>query len=73
VIDLMMPDMDGLTVLRRRREAGLARAARVIVLTANSDPVVLAQCHELGADDIVLKPVDPERLLAAVAATVSDR
>src|SRR6516165_4877263 len=60
VLDLVMPDLDGLGVLARIREAGLATP--VIVQTAHGgiDNVVTAM--RAGATDFVVKPVGAERL-----------
>lgn len=66
VLDLMMPRVDGHEVLRERREQGLAPDTRVVVLTAKSDPADAVWCWELGADEFVNKPVDPEKLLREV-------
>lgn len=66
VLDLMMPRVDGHGVLRERREKQLARDTRIVVLTAKSDPADAVWCWELGADEFVNKPVDPERLLREV-------
>lgn len=66
VLDLMMPRVDGHGVLRERREKKLARDTRIVVLTAKSDPADAVWCWELGADEFVNKPVDPERLLREV-------
>jgi DNA-binding response OmpR family regulator len=62
VLDLMMPRVDGVEVLRRRREAGIAPSTRVLVLTAKTDTRDAVWCWELGADEYLTKPVDPERL-----------
>lgn len=66
ILDLMMPKVDGHGVLRSRREQGLAPDCRVVVLTARSDPSDAVWCWELGADEYLNKPVDPERLLREV-------
>ena len=62
VLDLMMPKVDGVEVLRRRRDGELAPHTRVLVLTAKTDPQDAVWCWELGADEFLNKPVDPERL-----------
>jgi DNA-binding response OmpR family regulator len=62
VLDLMMPNVDGLEVLRRRRERGFAPDTRILVLTAKTDTADAVWCWELGADEYLNKPVDPERL-----------
>jgi DNA-binding response OmpR family regulator len=66
VLDLMMPNVDGLGVLRARRDEGLAPDTRVVILTAKTDPSDAVWCWELGADEYVNKPVDPEELLREV-------
>lgn len=63
VLDLMMPEVDGVEVLRRRQAEGLASDTRVLVLTAKTDTQDAVWCWELGADEYLTKPVDPERLL----------
>lgn len=66
VLDLMMPRVDGHGVLRARRERDLAADTRIVILTAKSDPSDAVWCWELGADEYVNKPVDPEKLLREV-------
>ncbi|MDX6233909.1 MAG: two-component system, OmpR family, alkaline phosphatase synthesis response regulator PhoP [Nocardioidaceae bacterium] len=66
VLDLMMPKIDGVEVLRRRREQGLASRTRVLVLTAKTEAQDAVWCWELGADEFLTKPVDPERLAREV-------
>lgn len=55
VLDLGLPDLDGLDVLRGLRERGVLMP--VIVLTARTEPTDRAQASELGASDYLLKPV----------------
>jgi two-component system alkaline phosphatase synthesis response regulator PhoP len=62
VLDLMMPNVDGVEVLRARRDRGLAADTRVLVLTAKTDTKDAVWCWELGADEYMNKPVDPEKL-----------
>lgn len=66
VLDLMMPHVDGVEVLRRRRERSLASGTRVLVLTAKTDTRDAVWCWELGADEYLNKPVDPEKLAREV-------
>jgi DNA-binding response OmpR family regulator len=63
VLDLMMPDVDGVEVLRRRQADGLAPDTRILILTAKLDTRDAVWCWELGADEYVTKPVDPDQLL----------
>lgn len=68
VLDLMMPAVDGVEVLRRRREEGLASGTRILVLTAKTDTKDAVWCWELGADEYLTKPVDPNQLLREALA-----
>lgn len=63
ILDLMMPGTDGVAVLRARGERNLAMGTRILVLTAKTDARDAVWCWELGADEFLTKPVDPERLL----------
>jgi two-component system, OmpR family, response regulator len=61
ILDVMMPQMDGMEVLRRlRRETALP----VLMLTAKGDSIDRIVGLELGADDYVPKPVHPRELAA---------
>jgi DNA-binding response OmpR family regulator len=62
VLDLMMPNVDGVEVLRARRARGFASETRVLVLTAKTDTKDAVWCWELGADEYLNKPVNPEKL-----------
>jgi DNA-binding response OmpR family regulator len=65
LLDLMLPDMNGWTVLRlRERERDLARVP-VLVISA-SGPDGIADAQELGAPIFLTKPFDIERLLAEI-------
>jgi len=63
ILDLMMPEVDGLAVLRACRNEALAGDTRILVLTAKTETQDAVWCWELGADEYVTKPVDPDRLL----------
>jgi DNA-binding NtrC family response regulator len=60
VLDLVMPDLDGLGVLARLRDAG--NALPVIVQTAHGGIDNVVSVMRAGATDFVVKPVSPERL-----------
>lgn len=62
ILDVMLPGMDGLSVLRRLRDAG--DATPVILLTARGEEVDRVGGIELGADDYVVKPFSPRELVA---------
>ncbi|HEX2414629.1 MAG TPA: response regulator transcription factor [Thermoleophilaceae bacterium] len=67
VLDLMMPGMDGLEVMRRLRER--ARVS-VILLTAKGEPSDRIDGLRQGADDYVVKPFSPGELVARVDAVL---
>jgi DNA-binding response OmpR family regulator len=68
LLDIMMPGMDGLEVLRRLREQ--ARSVPVIMLTAKGDETDRVVGLELGADDYLPKPFAPRELLARLRAVL---
>ncbi|MGH9053006.1 MAG: GGDEF domain-containing response regulator, partial [Acidimicrobiia bacterium] len=66
LLDVMMPEMDGLGVLRRLRTRPAAANVAVILLTAKALPEDRVEGLELGADDYITKPFDLEELIARV-------
>jgi DNA-binding response OmpR family regulator len=69
LLDLMLPDMDGLEVCRRIRAMGAGKAGTpVLMLTAKGDPLDRVIGLELGADDYLAKPFEPRELLARMRA-----
>lgn len=66
ILDLMLPGMDGLTILSRIRSEG--RAAHVLILTAKDTVPDRVKGLDLGADDYLIKPFAFEELLARVRA-----
>src|ERR1700744_3722538 len=69
VLDLMLPGIDGLEVMRRLREQDRDRIA-VILLTAKSEESDRVIGLRLGADDYVVKPFSPAELVARVDAVL---
>jgi DNA-binding response OmpR family regulator len=70
VLDLMLPGMDGLEVMRRLRTAGNGHRVPVILLTAKGEPADRVIGLRLGADDYVAKPFSPAELVARVDAVL---
>ena len=69
ILDLMLPDMDGLEVCRRiRAMQGAAAQTPVLMLTAKGDPMDRIIGLEIGADDYLPKPFEPRELLARIRA-----
>jgi len=71
ILDLMLPDMDGLEVCRRIRALpGAVAQTPVLMLTAKGDPMDRIIGLEIGADDYLPKPFEPRELLARVRAVL---
>ncbi|MCX5742582.1 MAG: response regulator transcription factor [Proteobacteria bacterium] len=68
LLDVMMPGMDGLSVLRAIRDGG--HRIPVLMLTARGDEADRVVGLELGADDYIAKPFSPRELLARLRAVL---
>ncbi|MGA1625448.1 MAG: response regulator [Prochlorothrix sp.] len=66
LLDLMMPEMDGLTVCRHLKAQEQYKKIPIIVLTASQDSTDLVEAFELGAVDYITKPFSVPELLARV-------
>jgi DNA-binding response OmpR family regulator len=66
VLDLMLPGLDGFEVLSQMRSWGIQDNTRTIVLTARASDQDRKRVLELGADDFLSKPFDPETLAERV-------
>jgi phosphate regulon transcriptional regulator PhoB len=70
LLDLMLPEMDGLEVCRRLRRDPATQAVPIVMLTARGDEVDRVLGLELGADDYVVKPFSPRELVARIRAVL---
>jgi DNA-binding response OmpR family regulator len=70
LLDLMLPEMDGLEVCRRLRQDPATRALPIVMLTARGDEVDRVLGLELGADDYVVKPFSPREVVARIRAVL---
>ncbi len=73
LLDLMMPEMDGITLLERLNAAGRLASLPVIVVSAVDDIDRVARCIELGAEDHLLKPFDPILLRARIGGALEKK
>jgi len=71
VLDLGLPDLDGLEIIRRIRDAG--STVPIIVLSSRSDERGKVEALDLGADDYVTKPFGIDELLARMRAAQRHR
>jgi two-component system alkaline phosphatase synthesis response regulator PhoP len=68
ILDIMLPEMDGLEVCRQLRREGNTATTPIIMLTARGDEIDKVVGLEVGADDYVTKPFGRRELLARVRA-----
>jgi len=68
ILDVMLPEMDGISVLRRTRENQATRKIPVLMLTAKNEESDILVGLELGADDYMAKPFSIKELIARVRA-----
>jgi two-component system KDP operon response regulator KdpE len=71
VLDVGLPDIDGLEVIKRIRDAGFV--VPIIVLSSRNDEAAKVQALDAGADDYVTKPFGIEELLARIRAAQRHR
>ena len=67
VLDLMLPGMDGLTLIEHLRQD---RAIPIVMLTARGEPGDRIRGLDLGADDYITKPFDPREVVSRVRAVL---
>jgi two-component system, sensor histidine kinase and response regulator len=70
LLDVMMPDLDGIEVCRRIRASIEWRSIPIILVTALTDKAELQRCMSTGADGFITKPVNRLELQSRVAAIV---
>ena len=66
VLDLKMPDVDGLELCRRIRACDAGQSTFILIVTAHDDPAALKVVLDAGADDYIAKPSSPKNLRARI-------
>ena len=66
LLDIRMPKVDGIEVLRQVKADPELRRLPVSMLTTTDDPREVARCHELGCSNYLVKPVDYEKFSEAI-------
>jgi two-component system alkaline phosphatase synthesis response regulator PhoP len=70
ILDLMLPELDGLSVCKQLRTDAQTKSIPIIILTAKSEEADRVLGLEMGADDYVTKPFSPRELVARVRAVL---
>jgi adenylate cyclase len=73
LLDIVMPELDGVTVLRRLKETPAAQDVPVIMISAVDEIDSVVQCIEIGADDYLPKPFSPVILRARITAGLTKK
>ena len=71
VTDINMPFVDGKLVIKELKSQKLTNAIPIIVMSANSNGWGCAECLEVGAEDFILKPIDPFDLQQKIKEIIS--
>jgi two-component system response regulator len=66
LLDVKLPKIDGLEVLRRLKENPLTRAVPVVMLTSSNESRDVAAAYQLGVNSYIVKPVNFEQFSSAV-------
>jgi DNA-binding response OmpR family regulator len=70
LLDIMLPDMTGFELCRRIRESAPLAHTPIILLTAKGEAIDKLQGFNLGVDDYIVKPFDPNELIARMKAVL---
>src|SRR5205823_3557837 len=66
LLDIKMPRLDGIEVLRQLKADPRTRAVPVIILTTTDDPREVERCYQLGCNVYITKPVDYQAFVEAI-------
>jgi len=66
LLDIRMPGLDGVEVLRRVKQDARLKSMPVIMLTTTDDPKEISVCYELGCNNYLTKPVEFDRFAEVI-------
>jgi DNA-binding response OmpR family regulator len=71
VLDIMMPQMDGYSVLKEFKSSGIKEQMKILILTAKTSESDWVRGYKLGADSYLTKPFDTDELINAIEDLLS--
>lgn len=66
LLDIRMPRIDGIGVLKKVKADPALQKLPITMLTTTDDPHEISQCHELGCNNYITKPIDYDSFIAAI-------
>jgi CheY-like chemotaxis protein len=66
LLDIRMPKVDGIEVLRKIKQSPKLKKMPVIMVTTTDDPKEVVTCHELGCNNYIAKPIDYDKFVEAI-------
>jgi CheY-like chemotaxis protein len=66
LLDIRMPKIDGIEVLKRIKKDPEVRKMPVVMITTTDDPRDIARCHALGCSSYITKPVEYDNFIATI-------
>jgi CheY-like chemotaxis protein len=70
LLDISLPEMDGLAIFQRLQENPATQSIPVVLLTAKVQPADRAKFSQLGVAGVIIKPFDPMQLASQVASAL---
>lgn len=66
LLDIRMPKIDGVEVLRQLKQDDELCKIPVIIITTTDDPIGVEQCHSLGCSNYITKPIDSDKFIDVI-------
>jgi CheY-like chemotaxis protein len=66
LLDIRMPKIDGIEVLRQIKQDSELRKVPVIMITTTNDPMEIEKCHDIGCSNYIVKPLDYDKFVGAI-------
>lgn len=66
LLDIRMPKVDGMEVLRTIKNDSILKNIPIIIVTTTDEPKEIALCHELGCNNYITKPIDYDKFIECI-------